>query len=182
MGSWGFAAARRHRRLVTRFARDTIGIGSDHNGFELKQRVRAHLAERGERVHDFGCFSRQPVDYPDIAAAVADAVRSGLIARAILVCGSGLGMAIAANKVPGIYAVPVTDAHTARLARERNNAQIITLGATVVRPALACTIVDAWLDARFRGGDSARKIEKIHALEQRHAPSAPLSAAGALPW
>jgi len=78
--------------------------------------------------------------------------------------------------------VPVTDAHTARLARERNNAQIITLGATVVRPALACTIVDAWLDARFRGGDSARKIEKIHALEQRHAPSAPLSAAGALPW
>ncbi len=154
-----------------------IGIGSDHNGFELKRRLCAHLRERGGEVRDFGCFSQEPVDYPDVAAAVAEAVRSGLIERAILICGSGLGMAIAANKVPGVYAAPVTDARTAHLARERNNTQIITLGATVVRPELASAIVDAWLDARFRGGESERKIEKIRELE-RQVRSAVLVAAG----
>jgi ribose 5-phosphate isomerase B len=157
-----------------------IGIGSDHNGFDLKRRLCAHLAERGEQVWDFGCFSGEPVDYPDVAAAVAGAVHGGLIHRGILVCGTGLGMAIAANKVPGIYAVPVTDTRTARLARERNNTQIITLGATIVEPRLACLIVDAWLDAQFRGGDSARKIEKIHALEKRQGRSAALAAPGGL--
>ena len=157
-----------------------IGIGSDHNGFKLKQRLCAHLAERGEEAWDFGCFSDEPVDYPDVAAAVAAAVHRGLIDRGVLVCGSGLGMAIAANKVPGIYAVPVTDSRTARLARERNNVQIIALGATVVEPGAACTILDAWLDARFGGGDSARKIEKIHALEERQTRSAALMAAGGL--
>lgn len=155
-----------------------IGIGSDHNGFKLKRRLCAHLAERCKEIWDFGCFSHEPVDYPDIAAAVAGAVQIGLIERGVLVCGSGLGMAIAANKVPGVYAVPVTDARTARLARERNNAQIITLGATVVEPERACAIVDAWLDTEFRGGDSARKIEKIRALEERQARSAALAVAG----
>jgi ribose 5-phosphate isomerase B len=156
-----------------------IGLGSDHNGFELKSRLRAHLAARGERVWDFGCFSHQAVDYPDVAVVVAEAVRDRLIERAILVCGTGLGMAIAASKVPGIYAVPVTDARTARLARERNNAQIITLGATVVRPEIACEIVTAWLDAEFRGGDSARKIAKIRALEERQSrPVAPAAGEG----
>lgn len=151
-----------------------IGIGSDHNGFELKERLRIHLAIRGERFRDFGCFSHEPVDYPDIAAAVASAVQSGSIARGILVCGSGLGMAIAASKVPGIYAVPVTDMRTARLARERNNAQIITLGATVIEPEMAVKMIDVWLDAAFRGGDSARKIAKIRALEERFAAPAAL--------
>jgi ribose 5-phosphate isomerase B len=157
-----------------------IGIGSDHNGFELKSRLRAHLTARGEQVRDFGCFSHEPVDYPDIAAAVAEAVRSCLIERAILVCGTGLGMAIAANKVPGVYAASVTDAGLARLARERNNAHIITLGATVVEPQYACVIVDAWLDAQFRGGDSGRKVEKVHALEEKHASAAALAATGGL--
>jgi len=154
------------------------GIGSDDNGFELKQRLSAHLTERGEETWDFGSFSTEPVDYPGIAAAVVEAVRDGLIESAILVCESGLGMAIAANKVPDIYAAPVTEARTARLARERNNAHTITLGATVVEPVLACTIVDAWLDSRFRGGDSARKIEKIRALEERQARSAALAVIG----
>jgi ribose 5-phosphate isomerase B len=151
-----------------------IGIGSDHNGFDLKERLCAHLTARGERFQDFGCFSHEPVDYPDVAAAVANAVQSGSIERGLLVCGSGLGMAIAANKVPGIYAVPVTDILTARLARERNNAQIITLGATVVQPELAVEMIDVWLDATFRGGDSARKIAKIRALEERFAAPAVL--------
>jgi len=158
-----------------------IGIGSDHNGLELKSRLHAHLAERGEEVRDFGCFSPQPVDYPDIAAAVADSVQAGLIERGILVCATGLGMAIAANKVPGVYAVTVTDPRTARLARERNNAHIITLGATVVTPEMACEIVDAWISAGFRGGDSARKIAKIRALEERRRGATELVTAG-VPW
>ncbi len=146
----------------------TIGIGSDHNGFALKQRLRSFLAERGEKVRDFGTFSHEPIDYPDIAVAVAKAAQAGLIQRGILVCGIGLGMAIAANKVPGIFAAPVTDLYTARLARQSNNAQIITLGANVVSGDLACAIVAAWLAAEFRGGRSARKIKKIRALEGHH--------------
>ncbi len=146
----------------------TIGIGSDHNGFALKQRLRSFLAERGEKVRDFGTFSHEPIDYPDIAVAVAEAAQAGLIPRGILVCGTGLGMAIAANKVPGIFAASVADLYTARLARQSNNAQIITLGANVVSSDLACAIVEAWLAAEFRGGRSARKVGKIHAVEGRY--------------
>jgi len=146
----------------------TIGLGSDHNGFALKQRLRSFLVERGENVREFGAFSHEPIDYPDIAVAVAEAVQAGLIQRGILVCGTGLGMAIAANKVPGIFAAPVTDPYTARLARQSNNAQIITLGANVVSTDLACAIVEAWLAAEFRGGRSARKVGKIRAVEGRY--------------
>lgn len=146
----------------------TIGIGSDHNGFALKQRLRSFLAERGKKVRDFGAFSHEPIDYPDIAVAVAEAAQAGLIQRGILVCGTGLGMAIAANRVPVIFAASVTDLYTARLARQSNNTQIITLGANVVSGDLACAIVEAWLTAEFRGGRSARKVGKIHALEGRY--------------
>jgi RpiB/LacA/LacB family sugar-phosphate isomerase len=156
-----------------------IGIGSDHNGFELKSRLRAHLTARGQQIWDFGCFSHETVDYPDIAAAVAEAVRERRIERAVPICGTGLGMALAANKVPGVYAAAVTDPRVARLARERNNAQTITLGATVVRPEMACEIVTAWLDVEFRGGDSARKIARIRALEERWAGAAALVVGGA---
>lgn len=144
-----------------------IGLGSDHHGLALKERLRQFLLERGERVRDFGPSSTEPVDYPDIAAAVAEAVPSGLISRGVLVCRTGLGMAIAACKVPGVFAVPVTDVHTARCARQSNDAQIITLGADIVGGNLACAIVAAWLAAEFRGGDSARKLGKIRALEER---------------
>jgi ribose 5-phosphate isomerase B len=157
-----------------------IGLGSDHNGFELKERLHAHLVARGERVWDFGCTSPEPIDYPDIAAPVAEAVRDGLVTRAILVCGTGLGMAIAANKVSGVRAAPVTDTRVARLAGERNDAQIITLGATVVSADVACETVDAWLEAEFRGGDSARKVAKIRALERRETGAAALVAGGAI--
>lgn len=145
-----------------------IGLGSDHNGFALKQRLRAYLAERGVTVRDFGAFSDEPIDYPDIAVAVAEAVQAGLVERGILVCGTGLGMAIAANKVPGIFAATVADPYTARKARESNNAQILTLGANTLGVAAACEIVDAWLSSEFRGGRSARKVAKIRALEERY--------------
>ncbi len=145
-----------------------IGLGSDHNGFALKERLRSYLAERGERVRDFGTFSDEPVDYPDIAVVVAEAVQAGLIERGVLVCGTGLGMAIAANKVPGIFAATVADPYTARKARESNNAQIITLGGNTLEIGVACEIIEAWLAAEFLGGRSARKVGKIRALEQRY--------------
>ncbi len=145
-----------------------IGLGSDHHGFALKERLHRFLIERGEEVRDFGAFSEEPVDYPDIAAAVAEAAESGLIVHGVLVCRTGLGMAITACKVPGVSAVPVTNVYAARLARESNDAQIITLGAEIVGEDLACAIVTAWLAAEFRGGESARKLAKIRALEERY--------------
>ena len=145
-----------------------IGVGSDHFCFELKERLRSFLAESGEKTRDFGTFSDAPNDYPDVAMEVAEAVRAGRLERGILVCGTGLGMAIAANKVPGIFAAPVTDLFTARKARESNNAQIITLGANVVAPERACRIVEVWLTVEFRGGRSARKVGKILVLEERY--------------
>jgi len=157
-----------------------IGIGSDHNGFDLKCQLGTHLTSRGRLVWDFGCFSEQTVDYPDIASAVAEAVRDHLIERAVLICGTGLGMAIAANKVPGVYAAPVTDTRVARLAWERNSAQIITLGASVVSASSACAIVDAWLEAEFAGGESGRKVGKVYALEEKYAAHVEPLVSGAL--
>jgi ribose 5-phosphate isomerase B len=154
-----------------------IGLGSDHNGLLLKQELLSFLEERGEEVRDFGTSSDAPVDYPDIAAPLAEAIRDGLVERGILICGTGLGMAIAANKVPGIYAAPVTDVYTARKARESNNAQIITLGARLLDGPLACAIVEAWLQAEFQGARSSRKIAKIRCLEERYSGSTVTAAA-----
>ncbi len=143
-----------------------VGIGSDHLGFALKEQLHLFLDQWGEHARDFGCYSEEPTDYPDIAFAVAEAVRGGEIDRGILVCGTGIGMAIAANKVPGIFAAPISDLYTARLARERNNIQILTLGANVVGTGLARAILEEWLAAKFRGGESARKVARIVALER----------------
>jgi len=145
-----------------------IGLGSDHVGFLLKERVRTHCGTRGIPVSDFGAYSETPTDYPDIAVVVGEAVRQGAVDRAVLVCGTGLGMAIAASKLPGVYAAPVCDVETARSARASNNTQIITLGARNVPADLACAIVDAWLHTEFRGGRSARKVAKIAAIERRY--------------
>jgi ribose 5-phosphate isomerase B len=158
-----------------------IGIGSDHLGFALKECVRGYLARCGHDVRDFGTFSEEPIDYPDIACAVADAVASGAIERGILVCGTGLGMAIAANKVPGIFAAPVSDFCSARMARESNAAQIITLGASIVGCGYGCALVRAWLAAEFRGGTSGRKVARIRALEERYRSRIAYAHVGELP-
>jgi ribose 5-phosphate isomerase B len=145
----------------------SIAIGSDDAGYPLKQELIRYLKAVGESVTDFGCDSAEAIDYPDVAFPVALAVARGDHDRAILVCGTGIGMAIAANKVPGVYAAVGHDAYSATKARTSNNAQVLTLGARVVAPELAKTLVRVWLEAEFGGGGSARKVEKISAIEDQ---------------
>ena len=142
-----------------------LGIGCDHGGFALKEELKAHLEERGLEVKDYGIYEEASCDYPDIAKKVADAVVSGECERAILVCGTGIGMSIAANKVPGIRAAVVSDCFSAKLTRQHNDANILCLGGRVVGAGLARLIVDSYLDADFEGGRHKGRIDKITALE-----------------
>ncbi len=144
-----------------------IAIGSDDAGFHLKEKLKKHLESEGHSVEDYGCASPDPVDYPDVALEVARAVARGDHDRAILVCGTGIGMAITANKVPGVYAGVAHDAYSAAKARTSNNTQVLALGARVVAPELAATLVDIWLRSEFGGGASARKVGKIEQAEQQ---------------
>lgn len=144
----------------------SIAIGSDDAGFHLKEKLKKHLESEGHTVADYGCTSPDPVDYPDVALDVALAVARGDHDRAILVCGTGIGMAITANKVPGVYAGVAHDAYSAAKARTSNNTQVLALGARVVAPELATTLVDIWLRSEFGGGASARKVGKIERAEQ----------------
>jgi ribose 5-phosphate isomerase B len=143
-------------------------IGSDHLGYPLKEILRAHLAQAGHECDDLGAYDAEPVDYPDVAAALAEDVAEGKHDRGILVCGTGIGMAIVANKVPGIRAAQVQDIYSAERAAKSNDAQIITLGALVTGPELAKKLVDAYLASEFAGGRSTRKVEKIKAMDERY--------------
>jgi ribose 5-phosphate isomerase B len=143
-------------------------IGSDHLGFPLKEILRAHLTQAGYECDDLGVYDATPVDYPDVAAALAEDVAAGKHDRGILVCGTGIGMAIVANKVPGIRAAQVQDIYSAERAAKSNDAQIITLGALVIGPELAKKLVDAYLASEFAGGRSTRKVEKIRAVDARY--------------
>jgi ribose 5-phosphate isomerase B len=142
-----------------------IAVGADHLGFPLKESVKRHLEGLGHEVVDFGVGDDRPVDYPDVALVVAREVAEEHFERAILVCGTGIGMAITANKVPGVRAASVADPYSAERARASNNAQVLCLGARVVAPQVADILVDHWLAAEFQGGDSARKVSKIDALD-----------------
>ena len=144
-----------------------VAIGSDEAGFELKARLCEVIRAEGFEVLDYGCHSLEPVDYPDVAFEVAHAVARGEHERGILVCGTGIGMAIAANKVPGVRAAQAHDPYSAERARKSNDAQILTLGARVIGPDLAATLVRIWLRSEFAGGGSARKVAKITAAEER---------------
>jgi ribose 5-phosphate isomerase B len=146
----------------------TIAIGSDHNGVALKEALLQGVLQ-GHVVRDFGVFTSDSVDYPDIAFAVAQAVASGEYERGILICGTGIGMAIAANKVKGIRAAPCSDVYSAKMSRRDNDANILCLGGRVVGPGLAAEIVTVWLNEPFAGGRHARRLEKIRAKEEsRH--------------
>lgn len=142
-----------------------IAIGSDHLGHGLKSGLIDHLATRGVETVDFGCGPGEEIDYPDVAERVARAVAAGEFPRAILVCGTGLGMAIAANKIPGVRAASLSDAYSAQRARRSNDAQVLCLGSLVVGEALATVLADLWLDSDFAGGRSAAKVAKIDALD-----------------
>ena len=145
----------------------SIAIGSDDAGFHLKEELKKYLESEGHSVEDYGCTSPDPVDYPDVALLVANAVARGEHDRAILVCGTGIGMAITANKVPGVYAGVAHDAYSAAKARTSNNTQVLALGARVVAPELAATLVGIWLGSEFGGGASARKVGKIQKAERQ---------------
>jgi ribose 5-phosphate isomerase B len=142
-----------------------IAIGADHGGFLLKNGLRDRLRADGHEVTDFGAAGTESCDYPDYAAAVARAVASGQFERGVLICTTGVGMSIAANKVPGIRAaLGVIDAEV-RLTRAHNNANVLTLGATLVDLETAARLAKIFLETEFEGGRHARRVDKIAALE-----------------
>ncbi len=142
----------------------TIAIGSDHAGFELKQVVCKYLESQEITFKDFGTFSTDSVDYPDYAFAVASAVAKGECDRGILICGTGLGMSIVANKVKGIRAAECTTPYLAEMSRRHNNANVLTMGGRVLSAEEARDIVRVWLETRFEGGRHQRRVDKIHQL------------------
>ena len=146
-----------------------IAIGADHAGFEMKRDLAGYLAQGGHEVTDLGTHSTAPVDYPDIAEAVAQAIRNGQADRGMLVCGSGAGASIAACKFPGVRAAVCHDAYTARQAVEHDDLNILCLGARVIGPALARSLADAFLGATFSGDERhMTRLRKIDAIESRY--------------
>jgi ribose 5-phosphate isomerase B len=146
-----------------------IAIGCDEAGLPLLDVVREYLRGKPEiEVQDFGVHSADSVDYPDIAERVAMAVANGEAERAILVCGTGIGMCITANKVPGVRAALCHDTYSAERARKSNDAQVITMGARVIGPELAKSILEVWLASEFAGGRSAPKVAKMNAVDERY--------------
>jgi ribose 5-phosphate isomerase B len=146
-----------------------IAIGSDHAGYRLKETIKSHLVDSGFAVEDVGADTDASVDYPDFAAAVGGLVVSGACERGILVCGTGIGMAMAANKVGGVRAATAGDLESARLSREHNDANVLALGGRITPPDLALAIVRLFLETPFEGGRHQRRVDKIMALEGSHA-------------
>ena len=142
-----------------------IAIGSDHRGFEVKRRLVPFLQNLGHEVLDVGPSSTESVDYPDYAFQVGQAVSQGQVERGILVCGTGIGMCIAANKVPGVRAAPCHDSITAEMSRAHNNANVLCLSADLLGEELIERMIRIWLDTNFAGGRHARRVDKIGRFE-----------------
>jgi ribose 5-phosphate isomerase B len=145
-----------------------IALGCDEAGLPLMDVVRAYLKEKGIETLDFGVFNTNPVDYPDIAVTASEAVASGSCDRGVLICGTGIGMCITANKIPGVRAALCHDTYSAERARKSNDAQVLTMGARVIGPELAKSILDAWLASEFAGGRSTAKVEKMKQVDHRY--------------
>lgn len=143
-----------------------IAVGSDHGGYLLKEEIKNWLAEKGMEFKDYGTYNTDSCDYPDIGLAVGKAVSSGVYDRGIIICGTGIGISISANKVRGIRAALCHDTFSARMAREHNDANILALGERVIGRGLALDIVEIWLKSSFAGGRHQRRVDKITALEQ----------------
>ena len=144
-----------------------IALACDHGGFGLMREVRAYLDAGGFAYKDFGAYSEESCDYPEVAAVAARAVSGGECDRGIFICGTGAGMALAANKIPGIRAVPCSDCFTTEMIRRHNNANVLTLGARVLGVGLALKIVEIFLSTPFEGGRHARRVDMISALEEK---------------
>lgn len=143
-----------------------LAIGSDHGGYELKEHIKKHLEERGIEYKDYGTYTEDSCDYPDIAKTVCTAINAGECERGILVCGTGIGISIAANKIDGIRAALCSDVFSAKMSKQHNNANVICLGGRVTGRELAFMIVDAWYDDEFLGGRHQNRVDKIHSLEK----------------
>lgn len=142
-----------------------VAIGSDHGGLQLKQEITKLLTEKNIPFHDFGTYSSESVDYPDISREVAQAVASGSYDRGIIICGTGIGVSIAANKIKGIRAALCHDVFSAQMSREHNDANILTMGERVIGPGLAKMIAETWLEGKFAGGRHGCRVDKIAELE-----------------
>lgn len=153
--------------MADRVAR-RIALGADHAGYQVKERIKELLQKLGHEVIDFGTHSEESVDYTDYAQQVARSVASAEVDRGVLVCGTGIGTAMVANKFPGIRAANCNDTYTARMAKEHNDANVLTVGARVVDADHAIAIVKEWLNARFEGGRHQRRLNKITDIERAH--------------
>ena len=143
-----------------------IAMGSDHGGYALKERLKAYLEGQGHQVEDFGCHSTESCDYPDFGRAAAEAVASGACERGIVVCTTGIGISIAANKVKGIRCALCSEPLSAEMTRRHNDANMLALGAGLVGPNLAERIVEVFLSTDFEGGRHQRRVDKISAIEE----------------
>lgn len=145
-----------------------ISLGCDHGGYELKEAIKKSLEEKGIEYKDYGTYSKESVDYPQFALAVAESVANGESESGIICCGTGIGVSIVANKVPGVRAAVVGDVFSARATKEHNNANVVCLGARVIGEGLALLIVEEWLNAEFQGGRHQDRIDLIKKIEEQY--------------
>lgn len=144
-----------------------VAIGSDHRGFDMKTKIIQILEAKGIEVEDEGTTGTESVDYPDFAAVVAGKVSCGQVDRGILICGTGIGMAIVANKFPGVRAAPCHDELTAEMSRRHNDLNVLCLSADMLSERRVGRLIDIWIDTEFEGGRHSRRVDKIAELERR---------------
>jgi ribose 5-phosphate isomerase B len=145
-----------------------IGLACDHGGFELKEELKAFLKSKGYEPVDLGTFSEDSVDYPDYGILVAEKISKGAMEKGILICGTGIGMSIVANKFRGVRAALANDLYSSRFSREHTDANILVIGGRIVGKELAKEIVQVWLDTPFAGGRHKKRLDKIEALEKQN--------------
>lgn len=144
-----------------------IALGSDHGGFALKEEIRKYLEEKGIVYKDFGCYNTDSCDYPDMAISPCEAVISGKCSHAILLCGTGIGISMAANKIKGIRAACCSDYFSAKYTRAHNDANVLCMGGRVVGAGLACELVEIFLNTPYEGGRHSLRLKKLNALENK---------------
>lgn len=144
-----------------------IAIGCDHAAFHFKEEIKAYIAEKGHEMIDKGCYSADRADYPDYGIAVGEAVASGQADKGVVICGSGIGISIAANKVKGVRCALCSEPLSARLSRNHNDANVLAMGARLIGLEMGKAIVDAWFEAEFEGGRHSGRLDKISAYEEK---------------